>query len=400
VVFRSDISFNYIRSKQIHMRFFILSCLFCAAIAVSAQVPALMPYQAIARDAAGQPLASANINARFTIHDAMPSGAVVWQEIQTVSTTSLGLFTVQLGSAVPLTDVNWASGNKFMQVEVDLGNGFTDIGTQQMLSVPYALYSGAVSVNVSEWGDTLFVGNNSYVIIPGLSEANHITVDNTLHTCGIPDVHNSDLTYGTMNDQEGNTYKTINIGSQEWMAENLNTSTYRNGDLIQTGLSDVEWGDTFEGAWTYYDNDMNMSCPFGKLYNWFSCIDSRNICPIGWHIPSQSDWQLLITALGGGAVAGGKMKSTNSTFWTDPSNTASNSSGFSGLPTGIRTPGGSYGGSSSMCIWWSSTMVIGTNMSNPYAYYIWLYPDNGTTFNENDTYGSAWYGYSVRCVRD
>ncbi len=112
------------------MRFFILSCLLCAAIAVSAQVPALIPYKAIERDAAGQPLASANINARFTIHDATPAGAVVWQEIQTVSTTQLGLFTDQLGSAVSLTNVNRASGNKFMQVEVHFGTGFTDVSTQ------------------------------------------------------------------------------------------------------------------------------------------------------------------------------------------------------------------------------------------------------------------------------
>jgi hypothetical protein len=125
----------------------------------NAQAPALIPYQAIARNAAGEPLASSTLNARFTIHDGTATGTIVWQELQTVSTTALGLFTVQLGSSVALSSVNWDNGAKFMQVEIDLGQGFVDIGTQQMLSVPYALHAGSVSLNVSAAGDTLFVGN-------------------------------------------------------------------------------------------------------------------------------------------------------------------------------------------------------------------------------------------------
>jgi hypothetical protein len=73
---------------------------------------------------------------------------------------------------VSLNSVNWANGSKFMQVEIDLGQGFVDMGTQQMLSVPYALHAGSVSLNVSATGDTLFVGNGEYVIIPGISAAN------------------------------------------------------------------------------------------------------------------------------------------------------------------------------------------------------------------------------------
>jgi hypothetical protein len=123
--------------------------LFLSAL-LMAQAPALIPYQAVARDAAGQPLANSTINARFTIHDASANGTAVWQEMQTVSTSALGLFTAQLGSNVSLNSVNWAGGAKFMQVEVDLGSGFVDIGTQQMLSVPYALFAGtAASVSGS-----------------------------------------------------------------------------------------------------------------------------------------------------------------------------------------------------------------------------------------------------------
>jgi hypothetical protein len=106
------------------MRFTItaLSLLLCALL--TAQAPALIPYQAVARDAAGQPLASTTINACFTIHNETANGTVVWQELQTVSTNSLGLFSSQLGSSVPLGNVNWSNGAKFMQVELDTGNGF------------------------------------------------------------------------------------------------------------------------------------------------------------------------------------------------------------------------------------------------------------------------------------
>jgi hypothetical protein len=278
----------------------LFSTLLCA------QAPALIPYQAIARNAAGEPLASSTLNARFTIHDGTASGTNVWQELQTVSTSALGLFTVQLGSSVALTNVNWANGAKFMQVEIDLGSGFVDIGTQQLLSVPYALHSASATSsltsgdgisNVSLTGDTLYLNNGGFIIIPGISAANNggggTTTGTTLHTCGAPNIHNPNLTYGSMTDQEGNVYKTIVIGTQEWMAENLNTSIYRNGDPIPTNLDAATWLATTSGAWAYYNNDASNACPCGKLYNWYTCVDARELCPVGWHVPSDEEWTLL-----------------------------------------------------------------------------------------------------------
>jgi hypothetical protein len=161
-------------------RIFTLAFLLLSVI-VFGQAPQLIPYQAIARDAAGQPLSNATINARFTIHDGAATGAVVWQEIQTVSNSPLGLFTVQLGSANSLSNVSWANGSKFMQVEVDFGSGFVDIGTQQMLSVPYALFSGQAENSnflldeyISVWNDNATINllpNKKYFI-----NANNITL--------------------------------------------------------------------------------------------------------------------------------------------------------------------------------------------------------------------------------
>ena len=392
------------------MRLITILCLLGVSVTSWSQAPALIPYQAIARDAAGQPLASASINARFTIHDATPTGSAVWQEIQTVSTTALGLFTVQLGSQVALTGVNWATGAKFMQVEVDLGNGFTDIGTQQMLSVPYALYAGSVSLNVSVTGDTLFLVNGEFVIIPGISEANNIggtSTGTTLHTCGASNVHNPELTYGTMTDQEGNVYKTIVIGTQEWMAENLNTSIYRNGDAIPTDFSNAEWENTTntqQGAWAYYNNDASNACPYGKLYNWYTCADARQLCPEGWHVPTDLEWSEMINFLDPAAdggnndnIAGGKLKTTGTIetatgLWYSPNTGTTNSSGFSGAPGGGRYSKGGYDFIGLGGVWWSSSEKVTSASWGRVLYYTDGFARRGI--------GNKQVGFSVRCLRD
>jgi uncharacterized protein (TIGR02145 family) len=382
------------------MRFSLFLIFTLFSVLLNAQAPTLIPYQAVARDAAGQALNNATINARFTIHDGAATGAVVWQELQTVTTSELGLFSVRLGSIVPLTGVNWANGNKFMQLEIDLGQGFVDIGTQQLLSVPYALHAGSVSLNVSAIGDTLFVGDNQFVIVPGISEANSYTNGTTLHTCGAPNVHNPDLTNGSITDQEGNVYKTIVIGTQEWMAENLNTSIYRNGDVIPTGLSNADWENTIntqQGAWAYYNNDASYACPYGKLYNWYACVDARQLCPLGWHVPTDAEWSVLTSYLGGEGVAGGKMKTTGTIeaatgLWYTPNTGATNSSGFSGAPGGGRGSYGDYGLIGDDGNWWSSSEFD--------TYYAWsrnLYYGDGNAYR--GPLGKL-LGFSVRCLRD
>jgi uncharacterized protein (TIGR02145 family) len=367
-----------------------------------AQAPALIPYQAIARNAAGEQIANSTLNARFTIHDATATGTIVWQELQTVSTSALGLFTAQLGSSVTLAGVNWANGAKFIQVELDLGSGFINIGTQQLLSVPYALYAGSVHLDVSATGDTLFVGDGSFVIIPGISEANNndgggTTTGTTLHTCGALNVHNPDLTFGSMTDQEGNFYKTIVIGTQEWMAENLNTSIYRNGDAIATNLDNVAWQGTTSGAWAYYTNDPSYECPYGKLYNWYACADARQLCPVGWHVPTDAEWTLLTNYLSGEDIAGGKMKSTGTIeaamgLWYAPNADATNSSGFSGAPGGYRSSNGQNFYYGSFSFLWSSS-----ENDNTLVWYRKLDFSSGIV-SRNDFLKQG--GFSVRCLRD
>ena len=362
------------------------------SVLFTAQVPTLIPYQAIARDGSGQPLMDAILNARFTIHNESANGTIEWQEVMSVNTNSLGLFTSQLGGTTPLAGVNWADGSKFLQVELDLGNGFIEIGTQQMLSVPYALHAGSVQVNVSPTGDTLFVGDGNFVIIPGLSEANGFTTGTTLHSCGATNVHNPELVYSSMTDQEGNVCKTIVIGTQEWMAENLNTSIYRNGDSIPTNLDNTTWQNTTDGAWAYYDNDTSYACPRGKLYNWFACTDARHLCPQGWHIPSDNDWTELTNYLGGYAIAGSEMKSFGTLYWLSSNTEAYNSSGFSATSGGMRHRNGTYQLIGANGQWWSSTPFNSTSAWNRL-----LISGN---INAEIIASRKEYGFSVRCLRD
>jgi hypothetical protein len=137
--------------------FLILSCF---SLVVTAQPPQLIPYQAIARDNAGNPVLNQNIGLRFSIHDQTISGTVVWQESQTVVSNNLGIIVTALGGTTQLTSVDWGSGAKFLQVEMDIagGSNYLDMGTQQMMSVPYALYAETSGSVINNGGG----GNGSF----------------------------------------------------------------------------------------------------------------------------------------------------------------------------------------------------------------------------------------------
>ncbi len=162
----------------------------------------------------------------------------------------------------------------------------------------------------------------------------------------------------TVTDIDGNTYTTVRIGTQEWMAENLKTSRYSNGDLIPNVTDYATWLDLTSGAWCNYDNDTAYDMVYGKLYNWRTVADPRKVCPTGWHVPSEDEWSVLITFLGGESVAGGKMKSLNS--WQAPNVGANNESGFNGLAGATRhwKNGDDFIFLGRFGLWWSSTQVL------------------------------------------
>jgi hypothetical protein len=162
--------------KIFHFISFLFIC--CFAFNASAQVPQGIPYQAIARNSSGAILASTAISVRFTIRDSIATGAIKYRETFSVTTSAQGMFSVNVGQGTPVTGTfsgtNWGVNSKFMQVEMDPagGSSYIDMGTQQMMSVPYSLNSGSLKLRVSATGDTLYSGGGNYVIIPGISAAN------------------------------------------------------------------------------------------------------------------------------------------------------------------------------------------------------------------------------------
>lgn len=213
---------------------------------------------------------------------------------------------------------------------------------------------------------------------------------------------NVEKKYGELLDVDGNKYKTIKIGTQTWMAENLRTTKYRNGSSIENIEDDEEWIEDQKGAWCYYENEKSNNIPYGKLYNWYAVTNNKKICPKGWHIPSDEEWTVLINYLDPNAEggdennnAGGKMKSAGTQYWKSPNKGASNSSGFSGLPGGIRYEDGSFDDIGSIGEWWSSTSIRGKEVS---AYTRDLDFDGNRVWRWDDSPLSI--GLSVRCVKD
>lgn len=207
------------------------------------------------------------------------------------------------------------------------------------------------------------------------------------------DYLNPSLTYGEVMDIEGNKYATIQIGSQRWMAENLRTSKFCNGETITNITESNQWDDLTTEAWVHYNNQSENEIPYGKLYNWYAVSDPRNICPCGWHVPSDEDWSILTDYLGGESVSGGKMKATGTKYWAEPNKDATNESGFSGLPGGNRSFDGVFLGMGLAGGWWSSTPgeIAGS------AAFRSLDHDHG---NVHKTFLAKYRGFSVRCIQD
>jgi uncharacterized protein (TIGR02145 family) len=199
----------------------------------------------------------------------------------------------------------------------------------------------------------------------------------------------------TVSDVDGITYNTVLIGTQCWTQSNLRVSKYRNGDSIPTGLSNSAWQTTAVGAYAVYNNVLGNDTLYGKLYNNNAVTDSRGLCPTGWHVPTNVEWANLVTALGGGSVAGGVLKSTATQptpgGWTVPNTGATNSSGFTARPGGLRDVNGDFGQLGASGFWWSSSISGANALARSLSYAF------GSVYLN---YLDRFNGFSVRCLRD
>lgn len=233
----------------------------------------------------------------------------------------------------------------------------------------------------------------------------------------LPSHLNQDLTYGSVTDASGNSYATIQIGAQTWMAENLRTGKYCNGQDITNITASSQWsqitGEDFGGlstpAFSSYNNNPQNDYPYGRLYNWFAVDDSRNICPCGWHVPSIEEWITLVNFLGHFSYSGEKMKSQATGHWAGNLGnvTGDNSSGFSALPNSWRITGtGQFYIHNASAFYWSSSQHELNNLLLSKT--IQIYGDINMTPEPGvlgaDATDPKWQapgnGLAIRCIKD
>ena len=237
---------------------------------------------------------------------------------------------------------------------------------------------------------------------------------------------------GNVTDIDGNTYETVLIGEQLWMAENLKVTHYRNGDEIPTGYTNKQWKKLQKsrfllpgtvglktGVYAVYDDtadykglpDCSGPCSdvYGNLYNWFAVDDERGLCMEGWHVPSDDEWNTMIDSLGGKRKAGVKLKEAGIEHWKSPNKKATNESGFTALPGGERTWRGKYRTLSNSCFFWTSSKQnwnsLGLPLGNIFSYEVDV--DNAryrAMYHSASFVTREWadkqYGFSIRCLGD
>lgn len=221
-------------------------------------------------------------------------------------------------------------------------------------------------------------------------EKDYITVEKKINT---QILFNSELTYNFVTDVDGNNYKTIQIESQIWMAENLKTTHFNDETAIPEVTNPSSWTNLSTPAYCWYNNDTVNKNIYGALYNGFT-IETDKLCPNGWHVPTDDEWTTLTDNIGGENIAGGKLKEIGTNHWNEPNEGATNETGFTALPGGLlSTTDEECKNINEDGYWWTSTQ-------NPQNFLLFR---RGISTDLNSIYRTSvdkTTGYSVRCIKD
>lgn len=231
------------------------------------------------------------------------------------------------------------------------------------------------------------------VIFAMCSKDEDITISYSIYNGHTTAIFNTTIAYDSITDQDGNVYKTVTIGTQTWMAENLRTTTYNDGSAIPIVTNNEEWADLSTGAFCTYNNTSNVDtiATFGCLYN-NQAVRSGKLAPKGWHIPTNDELIILSDYLGNIKNNGGLLKEGDTAHWQSPNLEATNETGFTALPAGYRMSNGDFYGLNK-CVWlWSMTKYFYKDFWSCALY-----------FNSSSLYNNAsneTFGFSVRCIKD
>lgn len=463
--------------KAQKMKKLLLSSAMMTLVALSfSQVPQAFNYQAILRNSDGTVKTNEKVLLQFSLVN--EEGVSSYFELHDIETNEFGLVNVIIGkgnTSDDLSAIEWENGPYFLEISVD-GEA---MGSSPLLSVPYALY--AASGNTGPMGDQGLQGiqgaqgeqgpqgEMGLPGVPGLpgprgepgddkwdsvpagiiynhgmvgigtedpSEAldvggnvqidGNLTIEGNLKLQGenfgdllsIIAFFKEHSGIGTVSDIDGNSYITVKIGKQIWMAENLRTTRYADGSAIPHVVDADDWLalDANGKAYCWYENDIANKEIYGAYYTWAAAMNGaassnaipsgvRGACPYGWHLPSDDEWKILemevgLTqeqadgAAGRGTDEGGKLKQAGTSLWESPNVEANNETGFTALPAGLRRHTGSwsYSYNGTLAIFWTSWEQYSLA-----AWYRSLSNNSGTIGRQTDMKD---YGYSVRCVRD
>ena len=430
--------------KHVFSLFTVLSM---SIVILYAQVPQAFNYTGIAKTKDGKEFIDRKISVKAVIRTDTKDGPAVYKEVHfDVKTNDMGMFGIKVGEGTPTLGafdlIDWPGSLKFLKIAIGPNNGskYHNMGSVQLVSVPFALYAQDEDADpLNEIQDLLLTGDLLTITENGTPTQIDLStyLDNTdnqdlasvlTQGASAGDVNISDLADPLNNqdaatkayvdvlqqqvttledriiaieqvndiepvsDIDGNTYSVVKIGNQIWMAENLKTTKFNNGSDIPLITDDDEWKHLTTAGYCWYDNDQSTyGNTYGALYNWYT-VNKEKLCPTGWHVPRDGEWDTLIDYLGGVNIAGDKLKEAGNSHWLFHNTGATNESGFTALPSGYRKHSGEFRDFSLETKMWSSLESD-------------LYESWSRTLEGNYSRVSRWdygkqSGLSVRCVKD
>jgi len=355
----------------------------------------------VVRDAYGIPIENQAVGIRISLLEDSATGVAAYVETHTVMSNAMGLVNLVIGqgsvASGSFAALAWHSHEYHAKVEVDTagGSNYALLGISQLLTVPYAFHAGSANLRSMTQSQRDAIQNPAQ----GMQLFNLTTYCVNLYInnqwremsctpwlCGEP----------LLDERDGQEYPTVQIGTQCWMAKNLNVGIMVNSVNTGSQNSDVSNNGIIEKF--CYNNDLANCTNYGGLYEWNEMMNYvttpgvQGICPDGWHIPTDGEWYVLSDFLGESSSVGGKMKETATTHWYPPNTGATNSSGFTARGGGYRHPYGNFNDIKHNGHFWSSSE------SSPLGGIFRTLTFSLTILNRNIYHKS--YGFSVRCLRN